>query len=77
MSAVRDDDPRVVLRIGAQRERAFGPSAWVERDNFRTFPEADGYARMMSRLHPPTPYRVVRYRRRYAVQYVPAWMLGR
>lgn len=76
MSRIRDDDPRVVLRIGAQRTRTFRPSDWYERDNFRTYPEADAYARHMARQHPPTPYRVVRLSRRYAVEYVPSWVLG-
>lgn len=70
MSRIRDDDPRVVLRIGGQRRRTFRPSDWHERDNFRTLPEANAYARALARQYPVTPYRVVRLSRRYTVEYV-------
>lgn len=76
MSRIRDDDPRVVARIGRGRGHGrYRPSAWHERDNFPTVERAREYAELRARMYPQTPYRVVKLHDRYAVQYVPAWKL--
>lgn len=71
------DDGPVVALVG--KPALFWPDYaeddWHERDNFPDMANALGYARLMSRMHYGTPYRIVKAEGRYAVEYVPEWLL--
>lgn len=64
---------RFLYRTRKGREPAadYPDADWVERDNFDTEAQAEGYRRMLERTYSRTPYRIIERGGRYVVEFVP------
>jgi hypothetical protein len=70
--------PEAIAKFGPQGTHdgtSYTEADWIERDNFDTDEQANGYAMYLARKHFATPYRIVVRDSRFVVEFVPEWNL--